>query len=133
MYRPLKAVLVDSETAEAKIIEVEDDNDEFYRLLNCSLIDIVVRRIGPKTSNKWFNFICDDEGLFQSEPKISAIGNFGNVQFVGSLLIVGLTDDEGNLTSLADDEAKYILKFCQKPPTRMHPEGLMIVNQVGNE
>ena len=83
----LRGVLVDVEKETAGVVEIPDELDEFYRILNCSCIDITVRRIGCNFHNRIrVNIICDDEGLCKSDPKISAIDNLGNVQLVGNLL-----------------------------------------------
>lgn len=46
MAKNLIGVLVDVEKETVSKIEIKDELDEFYRILNCSCIDIVSRRIG---------------------------------------------------------------------------------------
>lgn len=125
----LSGVLIDTEKRIARSVTIEDELDEFYKILNCSTIDIVQRRIGSGRSKKSFSIVCDDEGTFVEDPKISAINNLGSGMLVGNLFITGLSDDEGNLLSLAPEDLNYILRRCQKMPTRKHPEGLMILTQ----
>lgn len=105
----LTAVLVDTEKGFFGIVNVPNELDAFYKVLGCSCIDITVRRIG--TAN--FEIICDDEGLLVESPRISAINNLGRPQLVGNLLIVGRGGAEGNLTSLTNEEANYILGKVQ--------------------
>ena len=119
----LSGVLIDTEKRIARSVTIEDELDEFYKILNCSTIDIVQRRIGSGRSKKSFSIVCDED------PKISAINNLGSGMLVGNLFITGLSDGEGNLLSLAPEDLNYILRRCQKMPTRKHPEGLMILTQ----
>ena len=81
----LRGVLVDVENEKASVIEIPDKLEEFYKILNCSCIDITIRSIG---SNKKYNIVCDDEALLKSNPKISAIDYSGETQLCGNLFIV---------------------------------------------
>lgn len=126
MIRNLLGVLVDVENEEAKVIEIGGTLDEFYRALNCDTIDIVKRSIG----RKHFNIICDDNGLFVDKPKISAIGDMGDIMLVGNLFIVsGQVDDEGNLVSLTNEETEYIMQRVQKMYTVNFPYGYPMLTQ----
>ena len=123
----LRGVLVDVENEKVQVTEIEDTLDEFYRILNCDCIDITRRRIGR--SRKCYDIICDDEGLFKAEPKISAIDNIGQPQLVGNLFIVGGPDAEGNLVSLTNDETAYIMGKVQLLGTRKYPAGYPMLTQ----
>lgn len=125
MKKLLRGVLVDVENEKVSVIEIPDDLDEFYKILNCSCIDIVVRRIGHKP----FNIVCDDEGLFKDPQKISAIDNLGQVQLVGNLFIVGGAVDDGELTGLTKTEAAFILSKVQRMGTRKFPAGYPMLTQ----
>ena len=131
MKKLLRGVLVDVEKETASIVEIPDELDEFYRILNCDCIDIVSRRIGKHSSGrqKRYNIVCDDEGLFKDPQKISAINNLGQPQLVGNLFIVGGTDQDGNLTSLWDSDIMWILDKVQKMSTRKFPAGYPILTQ----
>lgn len=122
----LLGVLVDVEKETVSVVEIQDELDEFYRILNCDCIDIVVRRIGR---HKKFNIVCDDHGLYKDPQKISAIDNMGQPQLVGNLFIVGGVDYEGNLISLDQTEAAYILGKVQKIGTRKFPAGYPMLTQ----
>ena len=123
--RMLRGVLVDVEKETVSVVEIPDELDELYRILNCSCIDIVVRRIGRKQ----FRIVCDDEGLFKDPQKISAIGNLGQVQLVGNLFIVGGEVEDSNLTSLNKSDVAYILTRVQKIGTRKFPAGYPMLTQ----
>ena len=128
MAKKLLGVLVDVENEKVEAMEIEDELDSFYKILNCSTIDIVVRRIGGR-HKKAFDIVCDDEGLFKEPQKISAIDNLGNVQLVGNIFITGTADNEGNLTSLSDSDVAYIKSKVQKMSTRKFPDGYPMLTQ----
>lgn len=124
--KKLRGVLVDVENKKVDAIEIADDLEKYYEVLNCTCIDIVQRRIGRKK----FTIICDDEGLFNAAPKISAINNLGQAQLVGNLFIVAAGSDEyGNLIGLSKSEADYILKRCVKLATRNYPDPYPMLTQ----
>lgn len=122
----LRGVLVDVEKETVSVVEIPDELDEFYRILNCSCIDIVLRRIGGR---KRYNIVCDDEGLYKDPQKISAIDNMGQAQLVGNLFIVGGTDQDGNLLSLWDSDIMWILDKVIKIETRKFPAGYPMLTQ----
>lgn len=124
--KKLLGVLVDVENKKVDAIEIADDLEKYYEVLNCTCIDIVQRRIGQKK----FTIICDDEGLFSAAPKISAINNLGQAQLVGNLFIVAArSDEDGNLIGLSKSEADYILKRCVKLATRNYPDPYPMLTQ----
>lgn len=95
-----------------KPMNIEDDLDTFYRLIDCRTIDIVTRSVhGKKVS-----IICDDEGLFEENPQISAVG-CGNL--VGNLIFTGLPDEDGNLT---DIDRKTELALIASAGLIIHPD-----------
>ena len=88
-----------------KLIEIEDNLETFYELIQCRCIDIVRRRIG----NKPFEIICDDEGALVETPIISAIDSNGNIMLVGNLIVFsGDVTEDGELTELKSDEIEEI-------------------------
>lgn len=121
----LRGVLVDVENEKISVVEIPDELDEFYKILNCSCIDIVRRKIGRKR----FEIVCDDEGTFKETPKISAIDNLGNVQLVGNLFIVGSEVIDGNLTSIPADDVSYVLSKIQRMGTNKFPAGYPMLTQ----
>ena len=86
-----------------RVVEVEDDLQEFYALIGCEWIDIVSRRI----AGKWFVIVCDDEGLLKDSPKVSAINSERRPMLVGNLLFFH-EDDEGNLVGISDDDVAFL-------------------------
>ena len=86
-------------------IDIKDDLKVFYDLIGCRTIDIPTRQIGKHL----YSIICDDEGLFDPEPKLSAFGENGQ-SLVGNLIIAGMPDDDGELTDLTDSQIAEIRK-----------------------
>ncbi len=117
----IKAFYIDPETNTAEPRTIEDSLDVFYGMLRCRTIDIVTRKIGIR--GRAFNIICDDEGAFANDQKISAIDNLGRVMLVGALLIVGPADEHGNLTGLTSHDVALIKRYVTHLSTRLHPEG----------
>ena len=110
----MRAVYLDvSNNAKPVIIDLKDDLNEFYKLIKCDCIDIVSRKVG----NKYFDFICDDNGLLVNRPVVSAIDILNNPALVGNLLIVGDSTAYGEMTELSAEEAKMICDnacLCQR-------------------
>lgn len=111
----IKVLKIDVElTGEISELEIErEDYKVLQKELNVDLFDIVSRKIG----DKYYDIVCDDEGLLKSNPKISAIFNTGytvnnpvNIGLVGNLLICGKTDNEGELTGLTYEDVHNIKK-----------------------
>lgn len=128
MSRKLFGILVDVHKETAQAMEIDDELDSFYRLLDCTCIDIARRRIGSR-HGKAFDIICDDEGLFRDPPKISAIDGQGTVQLVGNIFITGQADWEGNLTNLTKHDVKYILSRIKKIPTQRFINGYPMLTE----
>ena len=121
----IKTILIDVKNSKFDVLNIENTLDEFYRLIDCRCINIVRRKIG----RKWFDIVCDDEGLFDESPIISAIDNLGQPMFVGNLLIVQM-DEEGETIGLNSNEISYIKKRIIPMSTRKHPEGYPMLTQV---
>lgn len=120
-----KMVLITSD--DVKVVNVNELED-YYENLDCDCIDIVSRHIGTRRTNKVFDIVCDDIGLYKDNPRISAIDNLGNMMFVGNIL-VAKPDGLGDFVDLTDDEIDYIKDRCQMMPTRMNLNGQMILTQ----
>ena len=114
----LKMFLLDVENETASELDVVDDLDEFYRLLNCRCIDIVERTV----AGRQFTFIVDDEG--KDNPKISAL-DFAEWEpmLVGNLLICHTDFDSGELTALSVDDVAHLKRHTKIIPTRQYPDG----------
>lgn len=80
-----------------KATTIDDDLQVFYDIIGCECIDIVKRKIG----DNYYNIICDDEGLFVENPIISLAHPTDMYQTIhGNVIITGIEDENGNLTSL---------------------------------
>ena len=100
-------------------VKMANSLKDYYRLTDCDVIDIVKRCIG----GKYYNIICDDEGLLKENIIISAIDTERKPMLVGNLIVAGDTDDEGELLSLTDKDVDNILKHVKTAYTRSltHP------------
>lgn len=127
MAKKILGVLVDVCNEKAQAVEIDDTLDSFYKILDCSCIDIVRRRIGR--CRKAFEIVCDDEGLFRDPQKISAIDSLGAAQLVGNIFITGPVDSNGDLTSLTEEDVAYILSRVQKISTRKFINGYPMLTQ----
>lgn len=86
-----------------KVIEIENNLESYYKEIGCSLIEIPVRKIG----DTYFDVVCDEEGLFVEEPKVTAIDEGYRPMLVGTLLICH-HNEEGELTSLQEGDEETI-------------------------
>lgn len=96
MSKVIKGILIKEDKVE--IVEVENSLIELYKLLNCDLIQVVERKIGDKV----YDIICDEEGLLKPNFQSAICSNYTE-NLYGNILIVN-HDDEGNFTSLSNDE-----------------------------
>ena len=129
MKKNLKAYLIDAKNQIARSVETEDELDALYSLLDCDMIEIHAITIAGNP--KVFDVVMDEEGTFKADPKISAINEEGQPMFVGSLLITGTADKEGNLTDLTEDDIDFIKSHVTESVyTLNHPEGLVALKDV---
>lgn len=101
----MKVLLLDTDKLEPQIIETEGGLDEWYRLIKCSRIDIVTRKIG----GHYYDIIIDDEGLFKERAKPTALDTAQQPLLVGNLIICNY-DEEGRETSLTDEDLENIIR-----------------------
>ena len=111
----MKALLINVMENNTEVVEANELKD-YYRLIGCTTIDIVNRSI----KGKRYEIICDDEGTFKADPRISAIDDMGNAMLVGNLIVCGQADEEGNLTDLTEADIKHIKEFTNIMGTRKH-------------
>lgn len=103
----MRAYIVSGKEDKHGEIEVEPSLKEYYRLIGCDCIDIVVREIDGHP----YNIVLDDEGLLKPN-RITAMALtsdiFGNTErLAGTLLVFGV-DEEWDLAGLDDDEVLQI-------------------------
>lgn len=103
-------VLIDVKTGTSSRITVKDELSEYYKILDCDLIDIYVRKIGKC----WYTIVCDDEGALKEDAIVSAIGMHGEDAFYGNLFILSGRNDDDELHSLTDEEYINLMKNISK-------------------
>lgn len=98
-------------------IEIKDELDDFYKNLDCDMIELPMRKIDGKT----FTIMCDEEGLLKDKPIAACISKkysddmiFGNVMFFNN-------DGMGDLESLTDDDIRRIKLHVNIVMDRNHP------------
>lgn len=96
----IKGILLSND--HPRLIEIEDDLQTYYRILNCDCIDIVHRNIG----GKFFDIVCDDEALLKENPQFRAISKCRRDGLFGNLFICN--HDGENLSSLSEDDIRLI-------------------------
>ena len=99
----MKMLLIDVKNREVRMLEASSLK-EYYKLIGCDIIDIVQRKI----AGKYYEIICDDEGLLVDAPILSAAWETTKKPALfGNLLIAGEAVD-GELTSITTEDAKAI-------------------------
>lgn len=89
-----------------KVIDINDELTEYYKNLKCSTIDITMRKV----EGRWFDIICDDEGLFAEKPQVSAIQKKTMSPALVGNLIFAHHNAEGKMTALSDEDVKILKK-----------------------
>lgn len=101
-----KGILIDKTKRNSKVVTFEDELHELYRLLDCDCIDITSRKIG----DKYYDIVCDDEGLLRDNIRVTAYDVKGNPALVGNLLIMN-HDEMGELLSLTEEDILNVEKY----------------------
>lgn len=110
----MQAIFVDVYgTGRAQAVKVGHDLEAWYDLLGCQWIEMPRRWIGGKQ----FIIICDEEGTFRSDCRVSA-RNGNEVMLVGNLLVVADDEnEEGEVRGLTDAEVRYVMKHVSAVPS----------------
>ena len=90
-------------------INKETELADLYAALECDMIDITCRKIG----GKFYDVVCDDEGLLKDAPVLTAVTKTGEPMLCGNLLIANHEGPE--LTSLTDEDIKRIKRQIVYP------------------
>lgn len=102
----MKAIYLNVKEGKApKIVDIKDDLQTFYKLIDCDIIDITTR----ECNNVICDIICDDEGLLKDNPIVSAINTRNQPELVGNLLICGYANSGGQLQGLTNSEILAVL------------------------
>lgn len=102
----IKGVLVNTNTFETTVEEIEKSLDSYYALLKCDTIDIASRKVDGTN----VEIICDDEFFIKDNPKpeVSAIYTDNTIAFMGNIFVVGF-DGQDDLRSLTSNEIRVVL------------------------
>lgn len=108
----MRAIFIDIENNESKIVDIPDDLKVFYSMLNCRIVEMPMLKIGVK-SHYYFNIICDEEALLKGNPFPSAFSDLGKPLLFGNLLITNVDEKTGELASLSVEDCEYIVQFIK--------------------
>lgn len=86
-----------------EVKEIERGLKALYEVTNCDIVDIAVRPV----NRRYYDFVCDDEGLFKENQFVSVMSKTHGIEIVGDVFIC--THDCGDLRSLSDDDIRNIL------------------------
>lgn len=101
----MKVFLFDVSRIDPHVVETKGGLAEWRKLLKCDLIDITRRKIG----GRYFDVILDDEALLKAGAKVSAIDPDQKPALVGNLIVCN-SDEEGNETTLTDEDILHIMR-----------------------
>lgn len=103
----------------AFLVHYTDDLQTLYKMLGCSCIDIVTRKVEGKP----FDFVVDDEGRMKDGNHIQAVSTGASEVLVGNILIAGLADENGDLTDVSMTDLERIMP-CLRASTEKNPFNL---------
>lgn len=126
--KTIKAYYIDPRNDIAEAREITPELSTYYDMLHCDTIDIVNR--GLTNTDRRFDIICDDNGLYADDVRISAIDDCGSPMLVGALLVVGEADEDGNETSLDDYDFCWLERYTNHVRTRLHPAGYKMLTHL---
>jgi len=87
------------------VTEVQaNDLEDYYRLMEVDIIDIVAREI----NGKYYDIICDDEGLLKEKPIPTVFDTNKQPMLCGNIIIAGLADETGYMTDLSNEDIDRI-------------------------
>lgn len=104
----IKGLLIDvKDVLGVNVVEFEDTLENLYKLCKCTCIDITERKVG----DRFYDFVVDDEGLFNQPVIPSVFDSKRQPMLVGNALICN-HDEEGNLSSLTDEQIEILKQHC---------------------
>lgn len=112
----IKIERIDNATITCELMTINDELSEFYRLIDCDTIDIVLRAY----NGRYFDIILDDNGLFKANSENQwptswwqGEGYTPNHEGLFGVLLLAHHDDQGNLTSVEPDDLMAVQE-CYK-------------------
>lgn len=100
----MRAFWIDRNRNTGELIDTDATLTDFYRLCDCTCIDITVVRVGGQL----VNVVVDDEGLLKPDPMASVFDKSGAPRLFGNVVFLGM-NDEDDLRGLTDAQADAIL------------------------
>lgn len=106
----MKAIWIDVESDEVKVIDTKADLKAMYAMCNCDCIDIAVRSIGGKP----YNIVVDDEGLLKSNWTIGALNHDNELMLAGNLVVLGINRRTCDFAGLTDADVENIMGYVRE-------------------
>lgn len=121
----MKALLLNVKENKVELVQPNDFED-FYKLIGCRVVEIVERVIAGSP----YSIICDEEGLYVENPRISALDGKGQPMLVGNLIITRIVNDEGDMRDLTDADIQHIKKNIYTMIRKDIPTGYCVLCNV---
>lgn len=121
----MRALILDAFNKDIRVVDPQNLQD-YYKLLNCSSVDVTNKKI----SDKQFNLIFDEEAELSETRRPSAMDDYGHAVLFNNLIIAGEGNLEGNLSDLTDKEIEYIKKYIHIVRTSKYPCGCLLLCHV---
>ncbi len=103
----MKYVFIESGTATSKVVDIDGELKDFYRLIGCECITMIRRKFG----DSYYDIIADDEALLKNDSLPVAItfdDNGHTIEYLFGNILVTKTDGEGCDVSLTDEDISLI-------------------------
>lgn len=117
-----KGVLLKKYSEDVKTVKIFGLND-FYRFMECDLIDIMCMPIG----GKYYDIIVDEEFLFDSELVTTVVDKKGNTIAYGNIIVLGDGSETGTSPSLTTDDIQNIRRHLYPVTHKNGKHGKVLV------
>lgn len=118
----IKGILFNG-SEEPKVVEVYDKLDDYYKLLDCDVIDVITRRVKNHLGESNITIVVDDNGLLKNRI-IAPSGyliNKGKIReiLLGKIFVCD-EDENGKLISLSEEKIRTILESVEIVFTKLN-------------
>lgn len=122
----MRALILDAFNKDVRVVDPQNLQD-YYKLLNCSSVDVTNKKI----SDKQFNLIFDEEAELLETRRPSAMDDYGQAVLFNNLIIAGEGSFAGDFKDITDEEIEYVKKYIHIVRTSKYPCGCLFLCHVG--
>ena len=122
----MRALIRDAFNKDVRVVDPQNLQD-YYKLLNCSSVDVTNKKI----SDKQFNLIFDEEAELLETRRPSAMDDYGQAVLFNNLIIAGEGSFAGDFKDITDEEIEYVKKYIHTVRTSKYPCGCLFLCHVG--